>query len=249
VGATLNQQDERGRATLRARARATALELIRSRDNIAAMHVFLLRVVQILGCGLAIGMLAGAGCGKAQPEAPKPPPLTATIETDKGKIELELLYDVAPKAVENFVLLAQRKYYDGVKFFRVVKDFMIQTGDPQNDGKGGQSAWGKPFEDEIDRTSPLYRDGYKRGSVAMANTGPNTNQSQFFIVRTDYPLHPGFTIFARVIGGMETVDAIAEVPTKRGFDGGMSEPIEMPVIKTVTIHGSLPQPPVQSEKK
>ena len=147
------------------------------------------------------------------------------------------------------MLLAQRGYYNGLQFFRVVKDFMIQTGDPQNDGKGGQSAWGKPFADEIDKTSALYRDGYKRGSVAMANTGPDSNTSQFFIVQKDFPLHPGFTIFAKVTNGMDVVDAIANVPTQRGFDGGMSQPITMPVMKKVTIHGTLPGAAPAADKK
>lgn len=196
----------------------------------------------------ALSVFLLAGCGQTSTEPPKPPALTATIETDKGNIEIELLPEVAPKTVENFVLLARRGYYNNLKFFRVVKNFMVQTGDPENNGQGGQSIWGKPFADEIDRDSALYRDGYKRGSVAMANYGPNTNKSQFFIVDQDYPLHAGFTIFGKVIRGMSVVDTIANVPTERGFDGGMSKPVDPPVMKTVTIHGQLPVPPAASTK-
>jgi cyclophilin family peptidyl-prolyl cis-trans isomerase len=102
------------------------------------------------------------------------------IETEKGPIEIEFLASDAPKAVENFRLLAEHGYYDGLTFHRVVKGFMIQGGDPSGDGTGGESAWGGTFEDEIKQDSPIYRDGYKRGLLAMANAGPNTNGSQFF---------------------------------------------------------------------
>jgi hypothetical protein len=101
----------------------------------------------------------------------------AVMETDKGTIELELFEKDAPKAVENFRLLAEHGYYDGLTFHRVVKGFMIQGGDPSGDGTGGESAWGGTFPDEIQRDSALYRRGYRRGVVAMANSGPNTNGS------------------------------------------------------------------------
>lgn len=227
--------------------RASPLNI--SEFKVIVRHMHVSRIPSFLLLFTLCGTLIPAGCARAGHEPAKAPPLTATITTDRGNIEIELLPDVAPKTVENFVLLAQRGYYDGLKFFRVVKDFMIQTGDPENDGKGGQSAWGKPFEDEIDKTSALYRDGYKRGSVAMANMGPNTNKSQFFIVQKDFPLHPGFTIFGKVTRGMEVVDAIANVPTQRGFDGGMSQPITMPVIQKVTIHGTLPAKPAAAADK
>ena len=124
--------------------------------------------------------------------------LHAVIETANGAIELQLLATDAPKAVENFRLLAEHGYYDGLTFHRIVKGFMIQGGDPSGDGAGGESAWGGTFEDEINRDSQLYRDGYRRGIVAMANAGPNTNGSQFFIMHADYPLPPNYVIFARV---------------------------------------------------
>jgi cyclophilin family peptidyl-prolyl cis-trans isomerase len=159
----------------------------------------------------------------------------ATIETDKGPIEIEFLSSDAPKAVENFRLLAEHGYYDGLTFHRIVSGFMIQGGDPAGDGTGGESAWGGTFEDEIDQGSALYRGGYQRGLVAMANAGPNTNGSQFFIMHRDYPLPPRYVIFARVTAGMETVDALAEVPTAMGADGARSRPLTPPVIKTITV--------------
>ena len=94
---------------------------------------------------------------------------------------------------------------------------------------------GRPFADEIEADSPLYRGGYRRGLVAMANAGPNTNGSQFFIMQQDYPLSPSYVIFARVTAGMDVVDALADTPTTLGADGGMSRPLTPPVIKKVTI--------------
>jgi cyclophilin family peptidyl-prolyl cis-trans isomerase len=161
--------------------------------------------------------------------------LHGVFETDKGPIEIEFFPSDAPKAVENFRLLAEHGYYDGLTFHRIVKDFMIQSGDPSGDGTGGDSAWGGTFEDEIKADSPLYRDGYKRGEVAMANAGPNTNGSQFFILQRDYPLPPNYVIFAKVTKGMDVVDALAETPTTLGADGGMSKPVTPPVVKKVTI--------------
>jgi cyclophilin family peptidyl-prolyl cis-trans isomerase len=161
--------------------------------------------------------------------------LHALIETDKGPIEIEFLPSDAPKAVENFRLLAERGYFDNLTFHRIVKGFMIQGGDPSGDGTGGESAWGGTFEDEIKPDSPTYQTGYRRGVLAMANAGPNTNGSQFFIMHQDYPLPPAYVIFAKVTKGIETVDALAETPTTRGPDGGMSQPLTPPKIKKVTI--------------
>src|SRR5919206_3332944 len=109
---------------------------------------------------------------------------TAVIETNKGTIRVELLEADAPKTTENFITLAQRGYYDGIIFHRVIKGFMIQGGDPTGTGSGGQSAWGGRFDDEINRSSELYRGAYTKGTVAMANAGPNTNGSQFFIMHS-----------------------------------------------------------------
>src|SRR5678815_834540 len=140
---------------------------------------------------------------------------TAVIQTNKGTIKVELLETDAPKTTENFILLAQRGYYDGIIFHRVIKGFMIQGGDPTGTGRGGQSAWGGKFDDEIMEGSDVYRRGYKAGTVAMANAGPNTNGSQFFIMHVDYPLPANYTIFGRVTAGQEVVDAIATSATDR----------------------------------
>jgi cyclophilin family peptidyl-prolyl cis-trans isomerase len=183
------------------------------------------------------------GCSQAAPDSNPKVPAGATssggnhgvIETDKGTIEIEFFAADAPKAVENFRLLAEHGYYDGLTFHRIVKGFMIQGGDPAGDGTGGESAWGAPFADEIKQDSALYRAGYRRGIVAMANAGPNTNGSQFFIMHQDYPLPPSYVIFGRVTSGMDTVDALANTPTTMGADGGMSRPVTPPIIKKVTI--------------
>jgi len=191
---------------------------------------------------LAVALLL-AGCGKSEKSAapaavptPPPAPVYAVIETEKGIVEFELLTGEAPKTTENFRLLAERGYYNGLTFHRIVKDFMIQGGDPLGDGRGGESAWGGKFDDEIVKNSPLYQNGlgYKRGIVAMANAGPNTNASQFFILHKDYPLAPNYTIFGRVTKGLEVVDALAEVPTTYGM-GGKSKPVTPLVMKKVSI--------------
>ncbi|MCS7080400.1 MAG: peptidylprolyl isomerase [Chloracidobacterium sp.] len=181
-------------------------------------------------CGavwVASALTCACATSSPVPAPPPPPPTTpaasfnttpakrlvATLETSKGRIQFELLPQDAPKTCENFRLLAERKYYNGLTFHRVIKGFMIQTGDPRGDGTGGESAFGGEFADEIDPKSPLYLAGYKAGIVAMANRGPNTNGSQFFIMHRDYQLPPNYTIFGRVIAGQEVVDAIAETPT------------------------------------
>ena len=139
----------------------------------------------------------------------------ARIETNMGTIRFELLEEDAPKTTENFRLLAEKGFYDGVIFHRVIKGFMIQGGDPTGTGRGGASAWGGRFDDEINRSSELYRGAYAKGTVAMANAGPNTNGSQFFIMHTDYPLPPSYTKFGRVIEGQDVVDKIASSATDR----------------------------------
>jgi cyclophilin family peptidyl-prolyl cis-trans isomerase len=139
----------------------------------------------------------------------------ARIETNLGTIRFELLEDESPKTAENFRLLAEKGFYDGVIFHRVIKGFMIQGGDPTGTGRGGQSAWGGRFDDEINRSSELYGGGYAKGTVAMANAGPNTNGSQFFIMHADYGLPPSYTKFGRVIEGQDVVDKIASAATDR----------------------------------
>ncbi len=178
---------------------------------------------------------AGSGNTKVPAGAKSSGGAHAVIETDQGAIEIEFLSGDAPKAVENFRLLAEHGYYNGVTFHRIVKGFMLQGGDPEGTGRGGESAWGGKFADEIQRDSALYQGGYKRGMLAMANAGPNTNGSQFFIMHRDYPLPPAYVIFGKVTKGLEVVDALAEIPVKLGMDGGMSQPLTPPVMKKVTV--------------
>ncbi|GAC1446513.1 MAG: peptidylprolyl isomerase [Pyrinomonadaceae bacterium] len=139
----------------------------------------------------------------------------ANIKTNHGTIRFELLEDEVPKTTENFRLLAEKGYYDGVIFHRVIKGFMIQGGDPTGTGRGGASASGGRFADEINSGNESVKRGYKAGTVAMANAGPNTNGSQFFIMHVDYGLPPLYTIFGRVIEGQDIVDKIAETETDR----------------------------------
>src|SRR5919198_814756 len=133
-------------------------------------------------------------------------PSTATMRTNQGDIVLELFDEGAPKTVDNFKQLAGQGFYDGVIFHRVIPDFMIQGGDPTGTGAGGP---GYTFEDEINQHKIV------RGALAMANAGPNTNGSQFFIVTADAcPWLDGkHTVFGRVLEGMDVVDEISNVPT------------------------------------
>ncbi|MCD6197381.1 MAG: peptidylprolyl isomerase [Deltaproteobacteria bacterium] len=128
----------------------------------------------------------------------------AMIETNKGVIELELYPQHAPKTVNNFVFLARDGFYDGVTFHRVISDFMIQGGDPTGTGRGGP---GYTFEDELEGNSLKH----ERGVISMANAGPNTNGSQFFITHSPQPhLNGRHTVFGKVEKGLEVVDAIRE---------------------------------------
>jgi len=154
----------------------------------------------------------------------------AVLKTNKGTIRFELLESDAPKTTENFITLAERGYYDGIIFHRVIKGFMIQGGDPTGTGRGGEAAKGGRFNDEINSSSPVYKTGYKAGTVAMANAGPNTNGSQFFIMHADYPLPPSYTIFGRVTEGQDVVDAIAT--SKRDSN---DRPVEDVKMEKVTI--------------
>lgn len=144
------------------------------------------------------------------PEVNKSTMNTITIDTNKGKIVFETYNNDAPNTVANFVKLANQGFYNGVIFHRVIKDFMIQGGDPTGTGAGGP---GYKFADELNPDTNSYKSGYMRGVVAMANAGPNTNGSQFFIMHKDVPLPHNYTIFGKVISGMEVVDAIANTQT------------------------------------
>jgi cyclophilin family peptidyl-prolyl cis-trans isomerase len=133
------------------------------------------------------------------------------LKTSKGDINIELDASIAPKTVTNFMALAASGYYNNLTFHRVIPEFMIQGGDPTGTGRGGQSIFGETFEDEIDASLPIYK-AYKAGTIAMANRGPDTNGSQFFIMDKDYPLSADYTIFGHVTSGQGVVNAIARVP-------------------------------------
>ena len=133
----------------------------------------------------------------------------ATIETDKGKIELELYPQDAPKTVTNFATHIKNGYYNGLTFHRVEAGFVIQGGDPNGNGTGGTSIYGDTFEDELNPETDSYKRGYKEGVLAMANRGPNTNGSQFFIMLADNDgLPKNYTIFGKVTAGMDVVKKI-----------------------------------------
>lgn len=153
----------------------------------------------------------------------------ANVETNKGSFTIELFAKDAPKTVNNFVFLANEKFYDNVFFHRIVRNFMIQTGDPKGTGTGGP---GYEFEDEI---SQKYK--YEKGIVAMANHGPNTNGSQFFICTgpAAETLSYDYTIFGKITRGMDTVDKIAATPVGQNAAGEFSSPTEEVKIITVTI--------------
>lgn len=152
---------------------------------------------------------------------------TVTLHTNSGDIKIKLFPKIAPKACENFVELAKKGYYDGITFHRVIKDFMIQGGDPTGSGCGGQSVWGKPFDDEFDENVTFDR----AGLLAMANAGPRTNGSQFFITTAATPwLHMHHTIFGEVVDGMDTVRKIENTPT-----GFMDKPISAQKINSITL--------------
>jgi len=154
---------------------------------------------------------------------------TGTLETNKGTIEVEFNSSDSPQAVNNFVNLAREGYYDGTPFHRIVSGFVIQGGDPTGTGTGGP---GYKFADE-----PVKRE-YEKGTLAMANAGPNTNGSQFFIVTADLRgrLPKNYTIFGHVTEGLDVVDAIAAVPTRPGPSGERSTPLEAVTLDKVTIH-------------
>lgn len=132
---------------------------------------------------------------------------TATIETTEGTIEVDLFAEGSPRTVNNFVFLARDGFYDDVIFHRVIEGFMVQGGDPQGTGTGGP---GYRFEDELEVAEER---GYPRGTLAMANAGPDTNGSQFFIMHQDNALPPNYSVFGEVTDGIDVVDAIAATQT------------------------------------
>jgi cyclophilin family peptidyl-prolyl cis-trans isomerase len=153
-----------------------------------------------------------------------------------GKIKLSFYEKDAPKTVENFLRLANSGYFDCITFHRVAKGFVIQGGDPTGTGSGGDSAFGGKFADELNPNTQSYKDGYKKGVLAMANSGPNTNSSQFFIMLGDVSLPNNYTIFGKVSEGMEIVDKIGQVditPVMGPTDGSPKTPVVMQSVKII----------------
>jgi peptidylprolyl isomerase len=151
---------------------------------------------------------------------------TAILHTEKGDITIAFNSNQTPKTVNNFITLSKKGFYNGTIFHRVILGFMIQGGDPKGDGTGGP---GYKFADEP------FTGEYTRGTIAMANAGPNTNGSQFFIMQSDNALPKNYIIFGKVISGMETVDAIAKSPVKLSATGEMSSPVTPVKIISVDI--------------
>ena len=151
-------------------------------------------IITLVLCGLQL---------QAEEKAP-----VVVLETNVGKIELKLFPKIAPKAVENFTTHVKEGYYNGIIFHRIIRGFMIQGGDPTGTGTGGESIWGKPFEDEFANNVVFDRPFL----LAMANRGPNTNGSQFFITTVPTPhLNGGYTIFGEVISGQNVVLKLEKV--------------------------------------
>ena len=149
---------------------------------------------------------------------------TAVLKTEKGDITISLNADKTPITVNNFVTLAKKGFYDKTIFHRIIKGFMIQGGDPKGDGTGGP---GYKFDDEP------FTGEYTRGTIAMANAGPNTIGSQFFIMHKDYSLPKDYVTFGKVVSGIDVIDAIAESPVQSSGEG--SSPVTPVKILTVDI--------------
>ena len=151
------------------------------------------------------------------------------LETNQGNVVIRLFPAIAPRAVENFTGLIKKGYYNGIIFHRVIKGFMIQGGDPTGTGMGGESIWGRPFEDEVSKEAVFDR----KGLVAMANAGPDTNGSQFFITTVPCPwLNMKHTIFGEVVQGYEVVEKIENCATDSS---------DSPVAEEKIIRAYIPQ--------
>jgi cyclophilin family peptidyl-prolyl cis-trans isomerase len=175
----------------------------------------MMSVMLRLAIGLILVLVASAGRTGAQPDPTVTD--TAVIRTTAGTLTLELYGEDAPRAVENFKALARRGFYRGLLFHRVVPGFVLQAGDPATRdtslrgewGRGGESSFGEPFADELNPNAPSYRRGYVDGTLAMANRGPNTNTSQFFIAMNDgIDMPKVYTIFGKLIGGRDVARTI-----------------------------------------
>lgn len=195
--------------------------------------------------------------------SPKPPTLTTAdstallkqdtvpmpthhvvVQSSKGAFTLELYGHDAPVTVENFIALTKKRFYDNVLIHRIAKGMCIQTGDQKTKdkrkkdewGTGGESSFGEPFADELNPDAPSFQRGYKRGIVAMANRGPNTNTSQFFICLRDVPELPTlYTIFGAVTQGMDVVDSIAAEPIQPVLNESDGKPVKAVIIKSVRV--------------
>lgn len=163
---------------------------------------------------------------QAQMEIDQTKKYTAVLNTSVGKITIELNADKTPITVNNFVSLSKKNFYNNTIFHRVINGFMIQGGDPRGDGTGGP---GYQFDDEP------FEGEYTRGVVAMANAGPNTNGSQFFIIHQDNPLPKNYVIFGRVTDGIEMVDKIATASVQASPMGEMSKPVNPVKIQLIQI--------------
>lgn len=150
-----------------------------------------------------------------------------TLKTNLGEIQFTTYDADAPKAANNFVTLAEKGFYNNLIFHRVIEGFMIQGGDPKGTGTGGP---GYDFEDELNPATESYKQGYVKGVVAMANAGPNTNGSQFFIMLADVALPHNYTIFGKVVKGQEIVDAIGKVATNSS-----DRPLEPVTMQSVSV--------------
>lgn len=151
---------------------------------------------------------------------------TVVLKTSAGDIEIAMNFGQTPNTVRNFVDLSRKNFYDNTIFHRVIKGFMIQGGDPEGNGTGGP---GYQFADEP------FSGEYTRGTVAMANSGPNTNGSQFFIMHADYPLPKNYVIFGHVVKGLDAVDKIASSEVRMGPSGEDSSPVVPTVIKSAQV--------------
>jgi cyclophilin family peptidyl-prolyl cis-trans isomerase len=203
-----------------------------------------LTVASLLICALIAQTTTAGDSQKKGEKKVTPGKQIAVVSTSMGSFEIELFGADAPKTVENFAGLAGKKFFDGMRVHRVVKGFVIQTGDDKSKdttkmiewGTGGKSIWGKEFADELNPSTPSYKAGYLRGTVAMANRGPNTNTSQFFVMLADNTSLPkAYTIFGKVVSGMDVVDKIGSaeiVPLGGASDGRPRTEI---LVKSVTI--------------
>ncbi|XP_077175243.1 peptidyl-prolyl cis-trans isomerase-like 3 isoform X1 [Paroedura picta] len=175
---------------------------------------------------------AGAGSFETSGAlGPGPAQMAVTLHTDVGDVKIELFCERTPKACENFLALCASNYYSGCIFHRNIKGFMVQTGDPTGSGKGGSSIWGRKFEDEFSE----YLKHSVRGVVSMANNGPSTNGSQFFITYGKQPhLDMKYTVFGKVIDGLDTLDELEKLPVnEKTF-----RPLNDVHVKDVTIHAN-----------